>query len=113
MKGDRLPPLCQHSSAAVITNELSHSSKYTIFNHPEYLTELTEEFRLSIGTFIFGGMVHQLNSHNELEERAVNSLYFIQTGKSMFKVVSIVPRNVNKSPQPRMLHSMMFDHSNH
>lgn len=114
IQGDRLPPLCQHASAAVITTELSNSNKFTIFNHPEFLTELNNsELRLSIGTFVFGGMVQEYNSNHELEERAVNSLYFIQTGKSNFKVVSIVPRNVNKSPQPRMLHSMSYDEHNH
>lgn len=58
---------------------------------------------------MFGGMVHQLNANSEIEERAVNSLYFIQTGKSNFKVMSITARNSNRSPAPRMLHSMNYD----
>lgn len=63
IQGDRLPPLCQHSSAAVITSELSDSPKFSIFNHPEFLleSEYNTEFKLYVGTFLFGGVVWYMN----------------------------------------------------
>lgn len=59
--GDTLPPLCSHGMAAVWPHELNQNAKYTMFNHPEFITDIAGSRKVKIGIYIYGGLTAAIN----------------------------------------------------
>jgi hypothetical protein len=47
--------------AAVWPHELNQNAKYTMFNHPEFITDIAGSRKVKIGIYIYGGLTAAIN----------------------------------------------------